>query len=497
MSHDPKGTDHSAPKLPAQDAAIPSLNESVPIGADLFLERDVAPELHALGEIAEAAAVETKRRRRRPVFSLRRHWPILALIGVLIGGWLVYAVLLPPLEIRHKIATSRWKFSRNDPEISFSIKCMQRTCEYWFVFWFFYLGASIGSFINVVACRTPQKKTIVTRGSHCPFCDTPLNMIDNSPVFGWVFLRGRCRTCHLPISPRYLIMEIIVGLIFMVLGGIELIGNGMNIPFRDWSHGPGIVSTVFYPKWDLIGAVIAHCSLFAVAVMLIGSQMDRLRFPMFPLMVIGAIYMVSVSLNAVLCPVRWTEPFSVPQFRFRQDALQQWLTSSLGAMMGLGIGWVGASLLSQFFSKTFAAPFGHEKRDATAIELREDRVPSHELHAAPESLDGVSENGIANDGAKASCTDLVEKSQGAWWVHYVLLSVLCGALLGWQASLTIGVASLVLTIGWWAFRPNRLSQDGPGDLFFSPQVIALAIWTSTLFLHHCLWRQVAHWLRIG
>jgi len=155
LSDDPQGIEPAAPNSAPQDAAIPSVTDSVPVQAELFLERDVAPELHALGEIAEAAAVETKQRRRRSLFSWRRHWPILALIGVLIGGWLIYAVLLPPLEIRHKIATSRWKFSRNDPEISFSIKCMQRTCEYWFVFWFFYLGASIGSFINVVACRTP------------------------------------------------------------------------------------------------------------------------------------------------------------------------------------------------------------------------------------------------------------------------------------------------------------------------------------------------------
>ena len=466
MSHDHEGTDRTAPTLPSQEATHPSMNESVPIGAERFLERDVAPELHALGEIAEAAATQTKRRRRRRGFSWRRHWPIMALIGALIGGWLVYAFLLPPLEIRHKIATSRWKFSRNDPEISFSIKCMQRTCEYWFVFWFFYLGASIGSFINVVACRTPQKKTIVTRGSHCPFCDTPLNMIDNSPVFGWVFLRGRCRTCHLPISPRYLIMEIIVGFIFMAIGGIELIGNGMNIPFRDWSHGAGIAFTVFYPKWDLIGAVIAHCSLFAVAVMLIGSQMDRLRFPIFPLLVIGAIYMASVSLNIVLCPVRWTEPFSAPAARFRQDTLQQWLTSLVGAAMGIGFGMVGASLLSRFFSKTFELPIGLSQNEVTEA--------SDALHV-----------------------ELMDKSQCGWWIHYVLLSVLCGTLLGWQACLTVGCASMIITVGWLLVRQNQRSEQGCGDLFLSQQVLALAIWTSTLFLHHCLWRQVAHWLRIG
>lgn len=497
MSDDPKGIDPAAPNSASQDAAIPSVTDSAPVQAELFLERDVAPELHALGEIAEAAATQTKRRRRRRGFSWRRHWPIMALIGALIGGWLVYAFLLPPLEIRHKIATSRWKFSRNDPEISFSIKCMQRTCEYWFVFWFFYLGASIGSFINVVACRTPQKKTIVTRGSHCPFCDTPLNMIDNSPVFGWVFLRGRCRTCHLPISPRYLIMEIIVGLIFMVIGGIELIGNGMNIPFRDWSHGAGIVSTVFYPKWDLIGAVVAHCSLFAVAVMLIGSQMDRLRFPIAPLLIIGAIYMAAVSLNVVLCPVRWMEPFSIPAVRFRQDFLQQWLTSLVGAAVGVGVGVVGAGLLSVFFSKSSALPIGLPENVSTTIDGPERYVWSDDPKRLQEIVDRDRGHMVATEASDTMHADIIDKSQRGWWIHYVLLSILCGCLLGWQACLTVGCASMVITIGWLLVRRNWQSESGLRDLFLTPQVLALAIWTSTLFLHHCLWRQVAHWLRIG
>lgn len=497
MSDDPQGIEPAAPNSAPQDAAIPSVTDSVPVQAELFLERDVAPELHALGEIAEAAAVETKQRRRRSLFSWRRHWPILALIGVLIGGWLIYAVLLPPLEIRHKIATSRWKFSRNDPEISFSIKCMQRTCEYWFVFWFFYLGASIGSFINVVACRTPQKKTIVTRGSHCPFCDTPLNMIDNSPVFGWVFLRGRCRTCHLPISPRYLIMEIIVGLIFMVIGGIELIGNGMNIPFRDWSHGAGIVSTVFYPKWDLIGAVVAHCSLFAVAVMLIGSQMDRLRFPVLPLLAIGAIYMASVTFNVVLCPVLWTEPFHVPSLRFRQDSLQQSITSLVGAAAGLGVGMVGASLLSRFFSKSFVSRTHPLQNVATTVEGVGIDARSEDPWKLQTVGDGDSTPAVAIEASDSLQADLVDKSQRAWWIHYVMLSVLSGTLLGWQACLTVGCVSMIVTIGWLLGRRNWQSESGRRGLFLSPQVLALAIWTSTLFLHHCLWRQVAHWLRIG
>jgi leader peptidase (prepilin peptidase) / N-methyltransferase len=69
------------------------------------------------------------------------------------------------------------------------------------------LGAVIGSFLNVVAYRLPRRKSLVSPGSQCPGCDTPIKLYDNVPVLGWLLLRGRCRKCHEPISPRYPVVE--------------------------------------------------------------------------------------------------------------------------------------------------------------------------------------------------------------------------------------------------------------------------------------------------
>lgn len=68
-------------------------------------------------------------------------------------------------------------------------------------------GALIGSFLNVVAYRLPRSKSLVTPGSQCPGCDTPIKPYDNVPVLGWLLVRGRCRTCRTPISPRYPAVE--------------------------------------------------------------------------------------------------------------------------------------------------------------------------------------------------------------------------------------------------------------------------------------------------
>jgi leader peptidase (prepilin peptidase)/N-methyltransferase len=69
------------------------------------------------------------------------------------------------------------------------------------------LGATVGSFLNVVAYRLPRRESLVRPGSRCPGCGTAIKTYDNLPVFGWLLLRGRCRTCKTRISPRYPLVE--------------------------------------------------------------------------------------------------------------------------------------------------------------------------------------------------------------------------------------------------------------------------------------------------
>ena len=53
-------------------------------------------------------------------------------------------------------------------------------------------------------------------GSACPKCKTPIHFYDNVPVFSWLILRGRCRNCKEPISPRYVLVELLTGLLFLL-----------------------------------------------------------------------------------------------------------------------------------------------------------------------------------------------------------------------------------------------------------------------------------------
>ena len=81
----------------------------------------------------------------------------------------------------------------------------------------FWLGAAIGSFLNVVVYRVPAGLSVIWPPSRCPKCFHELGMGENIPILGWLLLRGKCRHCHTPISPRYPVIEAITAIIFVVV----------------------------------------------------------------------------------------------------------------------------------------------------------------------------------------------------------------------------------------------------------------------------------------
>ena len=80
---------------------------------------------------------------------------------------------------------------------------------------FFLFGIVIGSFLNVCITRIPEEISIISPGSHCPRCKTPIKPYDNVPVLSWLWLRGKCRACGQPISAMYPLIELSTGLLFV------------------------------------------------------------------------------------------------------------------------------------------------------------------------------------------------------------------------------------------------------------------------------------------
>jgi leader peptidase (prepilin peptidase)/N-methyltransferase len=74
------------------------------------------------------------------------------------------------------------------------------------------LGASLGSFINVCIYRWPKGLSVVSpKRSFCPRCKEPIRALDNIPVFSWLWLRGRCRSCGATIPITYFLIELLCG----------------------------------------------------------------------------------------------------------------------------------------------------------------------------------------------------------------------------------------------------------------------------------------------
>ncbi|WP_417910808.1 prepilin peptidase [Candidatus Electronema sp. PJ] len=73
----------------------------------------------------------------------------------------------------------------------------------------FIFGALVGSFLNVVIFRLPdEKQSLIFPASHCLQCNTKLRWFDNIPIFSWLALRGKCRTCKAEISLQYPVVEL-------------------------------------------------------------------------------------------------------------------------------------------------------------------------------------------------------------------------------------------------------------------------------------------------
>jgi leader peptidase (prepilin peptidase) / N-methyltransferase len=77
------------------------------------------------------------------------------------------------------------------------------------------MGLAFGSFLNVCIYRLPLGLSVVTPRSACPECKQPIAFYDNLPVLSWLILRGRCRHCDAKISARYLMIELLTGLMFL------------------------------------------------------------------------------------------------------------------------------------------------------------------------------------------------------------------------------------------------------------------------------------------
>ncbi len=152
-------------------------------------------------------------------------------------------------------------------------------------------GAIAGSFLNVCVYRLPLRKSVVWPASACPHCGRRLSWYENVPVFSFLALRGRCRTCGAAIGWRYPVIELLTAVMFgaawwyygpgVLLASRLVFGCALIVLFAiDLEHHllpnamtlPGIVVGVLFsfftePGWQasLIGVLLGGGVLFLIA----------------------------------------------------------------------------------------------------------------------------------------------------------------------------------------------------------------------------------------
>src|SRR5262245_37586601 len=201
--------------------------------------------------------------------------------------------------------------------------------------WLFCLGATVGSFLNVVIYRLPRGKNLAYPGSFCPHCGHAIRWADTIPIVSWLALRGRCRDCREPISPRYFLVELAVAAIFLSVALVETKLPGF-FPRRNWDMGDWLISPYdTLPFWTTYGL---HVVLLTT---LLGAAL--IEYDGFPT---PTTLFVPALFAGLAVPVIWPSSAHLPRLvsvgTYPWTALMEVLsTSAVGLLCGVIVDLTG------------------------------------------------------------------------------------------------------------------------------------------------------------
>ncbi|MBX3111878.1 MAG: prepilin peptidase [Fimbriimonadaceae bacterium] len=222
----------------------------------------------------------------------------------------------------------------------------------------FWIGAAIGSFLNVVIYRLPRGLSIgEPTHSFCPSCKNQLSWGEMVPILSWLIQRGKCKQCGAPISSRYLVVEMLNGLFWAVLWHQHLVMGRYNSPSE-------VVWAVGY-------------MLFASA--LLCAICTDLQYYIIPDEVNAAMLVVGLGMNVAFAalkdPVAWTGG---------------WPSSVVGALVGTVVLW-GIAFLGLLLFRKDAMGHGDIKmaRGIGAVLLWQNAVASFAIAVVLGAVLGV------------------------------------------------------------------------------------------------------------
>lgn len=128
---------------------------------------------------------------------------------------------------------------------------------------FFIVGVAIGSFLNVCIYRLPRKESVVSPSSHCPHCEKKIPFYFNIPIISYLWLKGKCFYCKSKISLRYLIVELLSGILTL----LSFVHFGLGIKFIFYSIFTYFLITIAFIDLDtkqIYNKLLAYLIIFGI-----------------------------------------------------------------------------------------------------------------------------------------------------------------------------------------------------------------------------------------
>lgn len=265
-------------------------------------------------------------------------WSLLAIPAV------AYIVIVPLFySIWEHLFADEKTLALKDPNWSLSNEAAFRASKFSVFAIFAYFGACLGSFLNVVAASVPRGESIVLRDSSCPKCNTKIRRLDNLPIFSYVNLGARCRSCDASIPPRYLIVELVLATVFGSLFLYQLVTGCDNVPLMNVNH-EGILWIILYPKWPAIGIYFFHCFFMSIVLVLALMEWDKQPLKLVFGACIGLVFFVSAAVYLPIQPIPLLE--HVPGLSL---GLPVWADQLIKLVVGAIVGAVVGRLVGKLF----------------------------------------------------------------------------------------------------------------------------------------------------
>ena len=207
----------------------------------------------------------------------------------------------------------------------------------------FISGTVFGSFFTLAVHRIPRHEDITHERSYCPKCNHKLQFLDLIPIWSYIFLGGKCRYCKAKIRPRYLILEICSGIVFLLLA------FSMNLSFESSPivFGEFAINVLFIVAMFIIAGIDKEKYIIPNSVLIYGLFISGLKLALIYFQkenfIIHLAGFTIVALLILMVKFIYTKIITKKEFSIGEGDIKYL------ALLGLFFGF-GAQLLGLFLS---------------------------------------------------------------------------------------------------------------------------------------------------